>query len=509
MADNEIDPSATSSDYDAMVEYWQMVQDILGGEPAIKAAGQKYLPKFRHESQATYEYRLETSPWTNVIADILRNLASKPFSKPIAMKDGTPQPILDLAENIDGQGNNLHVFAQQSFYAALGYGIDWILVDYTRATPRADGRPLSKAEEKEQGHRPYWAHIPALRMLAVYSDFVGGVEVIHHARILETSVQIDGFDETDIVRVRELTRLPEFDADGNITGYGPAEWKLWEQATDDNGKTVWTLVDGGSITIGIIPLVPVVLTKRQGGSWVVDPALRDLFYMQIKEYRQEANLNWVEVMSTFAMLVVSGVPMTDSAGKPTEITVGPNKTILIPPNTNGNGPAGDAKYIEPSGTAEEQLRKTLELTRKEMRDLGMQPMTATALTVITTANVSKKASSAVQAWVFLFQDALELAWKYTAMWLGDKSFEPEVIVHTDFAVEIQEGKELDTLNAARKNRDISRDAYIAELQRRDVLSADYDPEADAELIAKEQEGLEGEEEIDPRTGRPINRAAAA
>jgi hypothetical protein len=49
-----------------------------------------------------------------------------------------------------------------------------------------------------------------------------------------------------------------------------------------------------------------------------------------------------------------------------------------------------------------------------MRNLGRQPLATANLTVVTTANVSMKAHSAVQAWALLLKDALEQAWRSPA-----------------------------------------------------------------------------------------------
>lgn len=508
MAD-EFDPSAVSSDYAAQAPFWNMVGAILGGESAIKAGKTTYLPKFAKETKEKYDYRLAISPFTNIYGDISKNLASKPFSKEIEMAEGTPERFEMLAENIDGQGHNLQVFASETFKAAMDKGIDWILVDYTRAKPRADGKPLTLADETEQGLRPYWVRIPAENLIAVYSVFIGGVETIYHARIKECAVEIGAdLKEVTVERVRILDRMPLKDELGNVTGLADATWALWERRTGADGKTSWVKIDEGPITIKIIPLVPVILTKRIGGSWQAEPPLRDLAHMQITEYRQESNLEWIKVMTCFPMVCVSGMATTDNDGKPVEVTVGPNVVFLIPQNTAGSGPAGTVTIVEPSAGSIKENREQLELTRKEMRDLGMQPLTQAALTVVTTANVSKKASSAVQAWCFLFKDALELAWKYTALWLGEK-VEPEVVIHTDFAVELESGKELTAVIDGAKNSIWSKQTAFEEAKRRNVIVTERSFEEEQELVAGEQQGMEGEEEIDPRTGQPIREPEPA
>lgn len=503
MAD-EVNRAATSSDYDAQVDYWNKVEAILKGESAIKAATTKYLPKFANEKQAVYDYRLQVSPFTNIYADISQNLSSKPFSKDLTLKEGTPDQYVKLSENIDGQGNNLHVFASNSFKAALDKGIDWILVEFTKVRPRADGKPLTLSDERAQALRPYWVHVPAENMLAVYSAFVGSVEVIYHARIRELSKEVDPvtFNETTVERIRHLSRERIVDDLGQTVAFGPATFTLWQQRLNTEQKSVWTQVDAGPISIGIIPLVPVILTKRDGGSWIVKSAISGLADMQVTEYRQESNLEWVKVMTVFPMICVSGMAATGPDGKPVEVTVGPNTVFLIPQNSAGTGPAGTVSVVETSGSSSAELRNQLELFRKEMRDIGMQPLAVANLTVTLSNHVTKKASSAVQAWAFLFKDALELALKYTAMWLGDKA-EPEVVIHTDFAVEMEQGNVLDSLLKAEAQSVFSKETVRAEFKRRNAVSNDVSEDDEQERLAEEQDSLAPEQPIDPVTGQPI------
>jgi hypothetical protein len=160
-----------------------------------------YLPQFPNETNADYQTRRLNAPLTNIYADISSNLAAKPFSKTLELDEKTPDDLKKLAENIDGQGNNLHVFSRETFKAGLDKGVHWILVDYPKVPAGA-----TLADERASGARPYWVHIPAERMLAVYSVFFGGKEIITHARIYEPSTRRIGYTEQSVHRVRILDR---------------------------------------------------------------------------------------------------------------------------------------------------------------------------------------------------------------------------------------------------------------------------------------------------------------
>lgn len=510
-----------------MAQYWRMVAAILGGAEAMRAVGgggnvagpatpvanlrnldpagqnipqSPYLPKFPNETALDYACRLRHAPLTNLYADISRNLSSKPFSKECALDEDEPEELQKLSENIDGQGNNLHVFAATTFKAGLDYAIDWILVDYTRVPAGA-----TLDAERKIGARPYWVHIQAERMIAVYSEFLNGREVIYHARICEPGTKRVGYAEQSVERVRVLNRERILDDAGNLIGHGPAFWELYEEVTtkDDAGKetTAWVVVGGGVYTIGILPLVPYMTGRRSGASWRVDPPLKDVAYMQVEEFQQESNLKTIKEKAAFPIVAGNGVSNKDEHGNLIEVVpTGPGVVLFAPPN--GEGAHGEWTFIEPSAQSLTFLQSDLEKTRTEMRNLGMQPLASANLTVVTTANVSMKASSAVQAWALGLKDSLEQAWKITCMWLRQDR-EPSVNVHMDFAVELDAKSDLEALAKAEQDKVISKRLRFNELKRRGTIADDSDFDKDQEEVAKESEGLDGEQAIDPRTGQPI------
>lgn len=497
----EPNPSCTSSDYDAMRPFWEMVDAILGGAPAMRKAGEKYLPRFQNEQPTKdakgnvfdpYDVRLKHAPFTNIYGDSSRSLASKPFAKELTLKDKTAGQYTKLAENIDGQGNNLHVFGGAVFKSGIDKAISWVLVDYTKAVPRKDGRPLSKAEEAEQGLRPYWVHVPAERLLAVYSDFVGGQEVFYHARIRENVTVVDGFEEKCVERVRVLNRARVQDAFGNTTGFESATWEVWEKGSND----AWGKVDDGNITIGIIPLVPFIPGDRNGASWVVEPPLRDIAYLQVEEYQQESGLKNTIDLTCFPMLSGNGVTPPDDGIVP----VGPRAVLFAPMGSDGN--FGNWDFIEPGAESIKTVMDRLDKTRTMMRDLAAHPMVQANLTVVMSNQQAVKANSQIQAWAFKFKDAIEQCWKLTARWLNN-SDEPEVEVHTDFSIDFQDSAEMGQLNNAQKGGVISKRLLFSEYQRRGMISENANFDKDQEEVAKDQEGLDPEQNIDLVTGQPI------
>lgn len=110
-------------------------------------------------------------------------------------------------------------------------------------------------------------------------------------------------------------------------------------------------------------------------------------------------------------------------------------------------------------------------------------------------------------WGMDFKDALELALQYTADWLKlGEGKGGTVAYQIKPDVSVGESKELDALDSARERRDISRKAYLGELQRRDILSPEFDEAKDKAELDKEpppeQNGFEATIKSSGRGGAP-------
>lgn len=502
VATNNPKPNTPSSDYIAMCEYWEAISAILGGAKTMRAAGQKYLPKFPQEDDADYKFRRENAKFTNVFRDITENLVAKPFTEEVTLKEGTASDrIKTLVEDIDGKGNHLSVFAQSTFFTGIAYAITWILIDYTKGIPPQ----ATIALEKQLGARPYWVHIPAQRLLAIYSDVVGGTEIFTHARIQEDVVQRAGYGETTRKRVRVFNREPVVGPDGNAVGYKPATWQLFEeQDVAGAPDKQWIEIDGGAVTIGIIPLVPFTTGRRVGSAWKLAPSMQDCADLQIELFQQESGLKNIKESTAFPMLSGNGVaPAMGSNNEPLPIRVGPKSVLYAPPRESGA--PGSWTFIEPAAQSMKFLADDIKETIQQLRELGRQPLTAQTgnLTVVTTAFAAQKGNSAIQAWALNLKDSLERAFAITAKWLGETQ-EAEVMVDTDFDVGLNDDKDRDTLTTMRAAGDISQRTLWSEMRRRAVLSPDFDPE-DEETALLDEMPADANGAVDPVTGEPLDR----
>lgn len=467
-----IDPSLTSSEYEMMREEWETIYDVMQGLRYVRRRTDRYLPKYERESNEEYRRRNQCAPWRPEFLDILTSLSARPFNKEVVFKGDAPDEIVGvlnpatneradgLADNIDGRGNSLTVFAREAFTQAIANGYHGVLVDFPAMEPTSN-----IAQERAMGARPYWVNITARNIIALYTDFVNGKEVIEHVRIKEHIIRRDGYKETAVEQIRVLE---------------PGHWEIWERV--ETGKM--TKVAEGPLNRNGNTSVPLVLffTGRREGTINVRPPLADLAMMQIELYQA---LSRQEEILTFAgspMLAANGMDMPKDGQA---IEVGP-KTVLFAPSA-GEGSRPNWAFVQPDAANIAEVRESVTAIQDNMRRLGMQPLIDKAAGATATGQLigSTRANVALKAWALMFNDAIEQAFVFTAEWMGlQATIETEV--STDFSVQPYAQSPLQSLAAARGTGDLSRETYWEGLRRFEVLPQDFDGEAEQKLLKAEE-----------------------
>lgn len=468
-------------DMAAMVDYWDKTDAIVEGEDAVKAEGSRYLPMFADETKPDYEVRLSVAKFTNIYRDMVESLAAKPFEDEIKLADSDgatspPEEIVKFTEDVDGAGNNITVFSALTFFNAINSAIDWIFVDH----PTIDNERIrTKADQKAAGIRPFWMHVLGRNVYEARTMTIDGNQVLSYIRIFEP-----GVTDPDRVRIFQLIN-------------GKVHWQLWAE-TDASNKTKreFALEDDGILSIDEIPLVPIITGRRDGSSWKIFPAMKDAADLQMVLYRNESALEWIATMAGYPMLAANGMmPELEADGKtPKKVRVGPNRVLYSRPNKDGS--IGSWGYVEPSAQSMTFLQNKIKDTKQDLRELGRQPLTANSgqLTVITTAYAAGKSKSAVVSWALALKDALENALVITNKFMNtNNGYDPEVIVYTEFDEFLNDGKDLEAIGKARENGDLSQETYWAELQRRRVLSPEFDGKIERKRILAE---IPNEDDLD-------------
>ncbi len=464
-----------SKDSAYMVPHWDRVDAIVSGIDAMRDGD--FMQRFTEEDDADFTFRRNCSKMTNVYRDIVEGLASKPFEKEVNFaKDANkavPQELLEFIENVDGSSNNLTVFAGETFFNGINAAIDWIFVDFSKRDPTV----RSIADMKQKGLRPYWSHVLGRNILDVQSEVINSEETLTYIKI---------FEPGDVDHIREFERVA---ATETTAAY--VKWTLWKwsgETTPAAGETRYVVEDSGTVSIGVIPLVPFITGRREGRSWRMNPPMKDAADLQVELFLQESGLKFAKILTAYPMLAANGItPPKGPDGKPLyKVAVGPNRVLWSTMDASGN--VGSWSYLEPSSESLKFLAEDIKETIQQIRELGRQPLTAQAgnITVITAAVAAGKAASAVKVWALKLKDTIENALVMTAMYYGIKpgTYDPTVDVYLEFD-EFVDGKDLESLDADRDRGDISQETLWEEKKRRGVYSEEFTPDRERERLLAE------------------------
>lgn len=449
--------------YLAMAPKWDIIDTVLGGTATMRAAGEKYLPKHQYEGKEAYSERLDRATLKNYTLRTLENLTSKAFRDPPLLNDDVPEQIKKLLEDVDTEGNSFLVFARSWFRSSIQRAFGFVLVDHTRAMPIA-GRERTLEDDRQDGVRPFWRFIDAADMLFLRAEKVKDKVRVVEARIREWETEPDGWGTKTVERIRVLK---------------PGEFELYEKRVVRKGsKPKWVIVDSGPMGLDYVPLVS-FYTARDGLA-EGKPVLEDLAYLNVEHFQSSADQRSILTVARFPILAVSGATNADPNGDP--VVIGPKKWLSVA------DPQGRIYYVEHAGNAIAAGRTDLEDLEDQMASYGSEFLRKRpgASSATGRALDSAEAISPLMAWGMDFKDALELALQYTADWLklgDDKGGTVSYQIKPD--VSVGESKELDALDSARERRDISRKAYLGELQRRDILAPEYNAEEDQKELDKE------------------------
>lgn len=520
-SDPRMDPSTPSTDYAVMYPDWAMIHDILDGARCIKEKRTQYLPQNTAEFDSSYIRRLRSAPWRPEFVDALRSLCSKPFTKMVDVNPDAPDEIQGkvvdettkkreggIVDDIDGMGNSLHVFAREMFVNAVAFGLDAIYVTYPADEPAGP----SRADEKAVGARPYWVHVRAEQIIALRRKVVAGRTIVSHIRIKECEIEPDGFSEYLVERIRIL----------ELNDANQPTWQTWTKNKDKK-----YVADAAPQILAGVDEIPVVLffTGERSGVYRVKIPLIDLAHMQIELYRSLSRLDDLLTM-TSPMLKMTGVPppeptaIIDADGRQTGEKPAPQQEIgpgvIVYAYSPRDGVQPDADYIQPAAANIQALNSNVDGVMEDLRRLALQPTTPKSGNLVATGQAIEgaRAHTAVEAWANGLVDALNQALKYTCDWLNiDDTV--TAVVHTDFGVDVQGADEMKVVLQAVSEGWISQETGREELSRRGFLGPDFDEGKDEQRRKDEQAGqdeintLVPEQQIDPRTGKPIAQKTGA
>lgn len=453
----------------------QLPHDLLGGTKAMIRAGARYIAKERGEDQEDYRIRLDRTVLFNVYKRTLRYLGGQVFEKAVSLGEDAGGRFQAFTEDVDKQGHNLTVWGRGVFEHGLNDGVTFCLVDFSKVpTRRVNGRieyqrqdgtwaTKTEAADRENGWSPYFIHVPTESVLAGRMDYKDGRAYVSHFRYMATLEKPDGPWGTQ--RYQQI-RAFFYDQSGNVV------WQTWENESD--GGKDFIMTEDGTLSIGVIPVAVFMPGDKRTGM-TAEPALIDLAELNKR--------HWQATSSQFNLMeYVRRPPWFGNKlgivkeGGEREVTFGPNCLCLA----EQDGAFLQSVGIDPGSVA---------AGRQELADLEdrmalyglqlLQPKTG-AITATESLRDAEENNSTLKAWALQFQDFLENAMKYVALWWGE-SDGPSVKINTDFANAL----DASFLLEMRRAGEISRETFLGMVKGMGILPDDFDVQEEANKLARD------------------------
>lgn len=434
-----------SSEAAALNEHSDLIDALLGGTKAMRAAAAVHLPKWPNEDAESYTTRLAVATLFPAYQRTIEILGAKPFSKPVTLGKDVPKRIVDFCENVDNMGRNLHSFLSEIGQRGLGYGFGGILVDHP-PTQDKDGKALylTKADEEKAKVRPYFVEIRTKNILGWLPTNPTSASDLTQLRLLETATEPDGaFGEKKIEQVRVL---------------GKGTWQTWRVKKVAGAREDWALHEEGKTTLMTIPFVPFYGNRL--GFMQARPALLELAYMNVEHWQSKSDqqniLHVARVPILFSRMLEANL-----------ITVGAGTAI------KADHPNADLKYVEHTGAAIEAGRLSILDLEDRMRQAGAELLVNKPgnKTEIATESDNEQGSCALAKVAENLEDAADQALQFMAEWIGEADG-GSVSLFKDFGAKSLAEASAELLLKMGVAGKISDETLHAELQRRGIIGPD-------------------------------------
>ncbi len=434
----------------AMAGNWPMIDALLGGTAAMRAAGETFLPKWPKESDDSYKARLGSATLFPAFLRTATVMATKPFARPMMIDEGTiPAKVRDLFGDVDMLGTDLQPFAADLMLQAMQYGLTGVLVD----APSVPGI-RTVADEKKAGARPYFTVYPANTILGWKATRSAAGATLTQLRLLEEFSEPDGpWGEVTGPQVRVLT---------------PGAWETWRKAASSKE---WVKYEEGQTSIDVIPFQFFYGVRK--GFGIAAPPLLDLAFLNVEHWQSSSDQQTI--------LHVARVPILFAKGFKTGETI----TIGASSATVAEDAEADLRFVEHTGAAIEAGRQSILDLEDRMRQSGAELLVQQPVVKTATATRSDDEGnrSILQRIAEDFDESLANCINLMGLWLGE-AINAKVELYKDFGSANLTEKSGDLLLRAAGAGHLSSQTTFEQLQRMDVVGANLNWEDEKLRLAQ-------------------------
>ncbi|HOF72325.1 MAG TPA: DUF4055 domain-containing protein [Verrucomicrobiota bacterium] len=470
--------NSTHVDYEAAAPSWARARDVLAGEDAVKAGGEKYLARLdgqTDEEFAAYGQRASFFNATARTAEAYQGLIFRrpPFVKLPEASTGAGRALAEFQNDTDLLGTSLSGYAKVVVGDVVGLGRAGSLVDW----------------EAEAERRAYAVFYPAERIRNWRMGRVRGRNVLTLlvlAEKAEAGTPEAGRDEFEPEVVEQLRVLRLV---GGDDGAAFCRVDLWrEQAVKGKrDKTEWVLVESRvPRRLGKpLPLIPFVFHGPRHSRPDVDRGpLEDIIAVNLDHYRLDADFKHGLHFTALPTAWVSGFDKTAS------LRIGSSQAWV------SETPGATAGFLEFRGQGLETFERAMDRDERLMAVLGSRMLedvkkvgeTATAIELRQSGEYSILGNVAMSVSESLTQVLRWVYWWNSTEELPDDVSDTQVLMqlNTDFSTKGLASQDVQAIVAAWQAGAISQDTMFEVFRRGEVLPEGRTNPEEAALIKSEE-----------------------
>ncbi len=461
----------THAEYEASLPVWGRARDVLSGEDAVKAAGERYLPRMDSQRDGDYSAYKARAAFFGATTRTLEEYLDLVFRRAPAQVLGTGDGMRKFAADCDLSGLAFARYARLVVSEVLSVGRVGSLVMWDES-----GRPvvsLWRAEEilnwetERVGGRDVLSRVVLSDGDQVRVLRTGSVESVERGSVERGSVErgsvergTNGTNGTDELRERVCVM------EKWRRGSDGSEWALAE--------TVPLVRDGKPV-----PFVPFVFHGPRHARPEPDRLpLADIIAANLDHYRLDADYKHGLHLTVLPTAWVVGV----ESKKP--LTMGTRAAWTL------DGLGGSAGFLEYGGAGLAHVARAIEKVEQRMRLLGAR---------MTTGVVANEAESGgdggemcgLGSIVAALNESLSRVLQIASWWIhgGEVSAQAaRFVMNTDLGAQAMRGEEINAVVAAWRSGAISRETMLERLKRGEVLPDGRSVEREKALIYGKVEG---------------------
>ena len=462
--------NSTHPDYDAHALDWSRARDVLSGEDAVKAGGEKYLPRLDSQSDLEFLAYRKRAAFFNATARSAEGFIGLIFRRPPFVKvpevragvapSGVGRALAGFVNDADMLGTTLAGYAKSVVSEVVGIGRAGSLVDW----------------EGEIEKRAYVSLYSAEQIINWRVERVNGRNV---PTLIALSENVPSYNPDDLFDIKSqpqirLLKLVAGDAGQDASGKRPFHYQVevWrpKETRTKRTKVEWDLFETRTpLRLGKpLPLIPFVFHgPRHSRPGVDRPPLRDIIAVNLDHYRLNADYKHGVHYTALPTAWVSGFESGAS------LRIG-SSTAWVSPAVGAT-----AGFLEFTGQGLTTFERAMDRDERLMAVLGSRLLedqkrvgeTAEAIQLrqsgensvlsAIAASVSESLTQVLR-WVFWWNSTEEIPEAIT-------SSDVLIQLNTDFSLKGMSSQDLQAIVAAWQAAAISKDTMFELFRRGEIL----------------------------------------